>query len=588
MAGIKKSRKASSPSPGLAKCPTGITGLDEITGGGLPQGRPTLVCGGAGCGKTFLGMEFLVRGASQYDEPGVFVSFEESEKDLLENFTSNGFDLNAMLAKNKIAIDHVFIDRKEIEETGEYDLEGLFIRLDMAIKEVKAKRVVLDTIESLFSSFSNEGILRAELRRLFRWLKDKGLTAIITAERGKETFTRHGLEEYVADCVIVLDHRVEKQLSTRRLRIVKYRGSAHGVDEYPFLIYRTGFSMLPITSLGLKQAVSPERISSGIDRLDAMLSGRGYYRGSTILVSGTAGTGKTSFAACFLDSVCSRGERAVYLSFEESPSQIIRNMKSIGIDLDKWVRKGLIQFHAVRPTFYGLESHLKGMHRVIEDFKPAAVVVDPISNLVSAGDEQEVKSMLMRLMDFLKGELITTVCTDLTAGATTVQETEIGLSSLSDTWILLRLIENGGERNRTLYIVKSRGMEHSEQIREFRLTDKGVQLLDVYVGPGGVLTGSARAAQEAQDEAEALIRKQKLELMRREVERKEALYQAELTALKARFEYDKEESQLAISQSENREAVLKQEKFYLAGIRKADLKSTDGGKKRGTRNEKSR
>ena len=588
MAGKEKSRKASSASPGLAKCPTGITGLDEITGGGLPQGRPTLVCGGAGCGKTFLGMEFLVRGASQYDEPGVFVSFEESEKDLLENFTSNGFDLHAMLAKNKIAIDHVFIDRKEIEETGEYDLEGLFIRLDMAIKEVKAKRVVLDTIESLFSSFSNEGILRAELRRLFRWLKDKGLTAIITAERGKETFTRHGLEEYVADCVILLDHRVEKQLSTRRLRIVKYRGSAHGVDEYPFLIYRTGFSMLPITSLGLKQAVSPERISSGIDRLDAMLSGRGYYRGSTILVSGTAGTGKTSFAACFLDSVCSRGERAVYLSFEESPSQIIRNMKSIGIDLDKWVRKGLIQFHAVRPTFYGLESHLKGMHRVIEDFKPAAVVVDPISNLVSAGDEQEVKSMLMRLMDFLKGELITTVCTDLTAGATTVQETEIGLSSLSDTWILLRLIENGGERNRTLYIVKSRGMEHSEQIREFRLTDKGVQLLDVYVGPGGVLTGSARAAQEAQDEAEALIRKQKLELMRREVERKEALYQAELTALKARFEYDKEESQLAISQSENREAVLKQEKFYLAGIRKADLKSTDGGKKRGTRNEKSR
>ena len=586
MAETKKSRKASSPT--LAKCPTGIIGLDEITGGGLPQGRPTLVCGGAGCGKTFLGMEFLVRGASQYDEPGVFVSFEESEKDLLENFTSNGFDLHAMLAKNKIAIDHVFIDRKEIEETGEYDLEGLFIRLDMAIKEVKAKRVVLDTIESLFSSFSNEGILRAELRRLFRWLKDKGLTAIITAERGKETFTRHGLEEYVADCVILLDHRVEKQLSTRRLRIVKYRGSAHGVDEYPFLIYRTGFSMLPITSLGLKQAVSPERISSGIDRLDAMLSGRGYYRGSTILVSGTAGTGKTSFAACFLDSVCSRGERAVYLSFEESPSQIIRNMKSIGIDLDKWVRKGLIQFHAVRPTFYGLESHLKGMHRVIEDFKPAAVVVDPISNLVSAGDEQEVKSMLMRLMDFLKGELITTVCTDLTAGATTVQETEIGLSSLSDTWILLRLIENGGERNRTLYIVKSRGMEHSEQIREFRLTDKGVQLLDVYVGPGGVLTGSARAAQEAQDEAEALIRKQKLELMRREVERKEALYQAELTALKARFEYDKEESQLAISQSENREAVLKQEKFYLAGIRKADLKSTDGGKKRGTRNEKSR
>ena len=520
MAKTNKSRKASASHATLPKSPTGIKGLDEITGGGLPQGRPTLVCGGAGCGKTVFGMEFLVRGASQYNEPGVFVSFEETEKDLLENF-NEAFALDGLIAKNKIAIDHIFIDRKEIEETGEYDLEGLFIRLNMAINQVKAKRVVLDTIESLFSGFSNEGILRAELRRLFRWLKDKGMTAIITAERGKETFTRHGLEEYVADCVILLDHRVEHQLSTRRLRIVKYRGSAHGADEYPFFIYPNGFSILPLTSIGLEQIASSKKISTGIERLDAMLGGDGYFKGSTVLISGSAGTGKTSVAAHFVDSACSRGERAVYLSFEESPSQIMRNMRSIGIDLEKWEKKHLLRFHTIRPTFYGLESHLREIHKVIEEFKPAAVVIDPVSNLVSAGNQDEVKSMLVRLMDYLKGEQITAVCTDLTPGGASVQQTEAGISSLSDTWILLRSLENGGERNRTLYIAKSRGMAHSEQIREFRFTNNGVQLLDVYVGAGGVLTGSARIAREVEEKSEALVRRQKLELMRRDLERKQ-------------------------------------------------------------------
>jgi len=430
------------PSLTLPKCSTGIKGFDEITGGGLPKGRPTLICGGAGCGKTVFSMEYLVRGASEYGEPGVFMSFEESEKDLLENFSTDGFRLKELIAENKIAIDHVFVDRKEIEETGEYDLEGLFIRLNMAIDQVKAKRVVLDTIESLFSGFSNEGILRAELRRLFRWLKDKGVTAVITAERGKDTFTRHGLEEYVADCVILLDHRVQGQLSTRRLRIVKYRGSVHGSDEYPFLIHSDGLSLVPISTLSLNQAAPSERASTGVDRLDTMLDGKGYYRGSTILVSGTAGTGKTSLAAQFVDSTCSRGERAVYLSFEESPAQIVRNMKSIGIDLEGWVKKGLIQFHAVRPTLYGLESHLREIHEIIETFQPDAVVIDPISNLGSIGNLTEVKSMMVRVLDYLKSRGITTLCTDLTSGGTSVQETEIGISSLSDTWILLRIHEN--------------------------------------------------------------------------------------------------------------------------------------------------
>ncbi|MDQ7785685.1 MAG: circadian clock protein KaiC, partial [Desulfomonilaceae bacterium] len=403
--------QADSPSQTLRKCPTGITGLDEITGGGLPQGRPTLVCGSAGCGKTLLGMEFLVRGAREYDEPGVFMSFEESEGELITNFSSVGFDLPSLVADGKLAIDHVSVERAEIEETGEYDLEGLFIRLAMAIDGVNAKRVVLDTIEALFSGLKNDGILRAELRRLFKWLKEKGVTAVITAERGNGTFTRHGLEEYVADCVIVMDHRVVEQISTRRLRIVKYRGTTHGADEYPFLIYPSGISLLPITSLGLNHTAPTHRVSTGIDRLDTMFGGKGFYRGSTVLLSGGAGTGKTSIAAHYVDSACSRGERVVYLAFEESPSQIMRNMSSIGIQLEKWVKKDLLRFHATRPSLYGLESHLTGFHRVIEDFRPSNVVIDPISNLVSVGNISDVKAMLMRLIDFLKTNEITCLCT---------------------------------------------------------------------------------------------------------------------------------------------------------------------------------
>ena len=578
MTTMEKSEEEPTQSPVLQKSPTGISGLDETTGGGLPRGRASLVCGGAGCGKTVFGMEFLVRGACQYDEPGVFMAFEESEKDLLENFSSFDFDLNRLMAEDKIAIDHVLVARNEIEETGEYDLEGLFIRLNMAIEQVKAKRVVLDTIEWLFAGFSNEAILRSELRRLFRWLKDKGITAIITAERGQEAFTRHGLEEYVADCVILLDHRVNGQLSTRRLRVVKYRGSTHGEDEYPFLIGSDGLSLLPVTSLGLDHPAPSERVSTGIDRLDAMLIGGGYYRGSTVLVSGTAGTGKTSVAAHFADSVCSSGERAVYLTFEESPSQIIRNMASIGIDLQRWTDRGLIQFHAVRPTFYGLESHLRGIHKAIEEFKPAAVVIDPISNLVSIGNMSEVKSMLVRLLDYLKGKAITTLCTDLTPGGISVQETEVGVSSLADTWILLRLLETAGERNRTMYIAKSRGMNHSDQIREFRLTAGGVQLLDVYLGPSGILTGSARAAKEAQDKAEAMVRSQNIEHLQRELEQKHALLQAEMAALQAKFEYEQAEIQKAIDEEKSSETTREQHMAQLAVMRKVDVMPPPGSR----------
>ena len=379
------------------KSPTGIKGLDEITNGGLPKGRPTLVCGAAGCGKTLFAMEFLVRGATQYNEPGVFMSFEETAEELTKNVASLGFDLNRLAASKRLLIDYVRVERSEIEETGEYDLDGLFIRLEHAIDSIGAKRVVLDTVESLFAGLPNPLILRAELRRLFRWLKDKGMTAIITGEKGDNTFTRHGLEEYVSDCVIFLDHRVTDQLSTRRMRIVKYRGSTHGTNEYPFLIEEKGISVLPITSIGLNHPVSTQRISTGIPRLDTMLGGKGYFRGSSILLSGTAGTGKTSAAASFIDAACRRGERCIFFAFEESSAQIIRNMRSVGIDLEPWVTKGLLKFHAERPSVYGLETHLLTMHKAINEFKPAVVVVDPITNLISAGNPLDVKSMLTRL-----------------------------------------------------------------------------------------------------------------------------------------------------------------------------------------------
>ena len=481
----------------LSKAPTGIQGLDEITGGGLPLGRPTLICGSAGCGKTLLAMEFLVRGAIEQGEPGVFIAFEETADELAANVRSLGFDLDKLTAQKKMLVDHVIVDSSQIEENGEYDLNGLFIRLGYAIDSIKAKRVVLDTIETLFGGFSNQAILRAELQRLFRWLKDKGVTAIITAERGDGTLTRQGLEEYVSDCVILLDHRVNDQVSTRRLRVVKYRGTAHGTNEYPFLIDEDGFSVLPITSAGLKHVASTERISTGIARLDAMLGGAGVYRGSSVLFSGTAGTGKSSLAAHLARESCLRGERCLYFAFEESESQIVRNMRSIGIDMRPWIKKGLLHFVAERPTANGLEMHLALMHRAIRKFHPRMVVVDPISNLVDAGILRDATTLMTRLIDFLKTEQITAVFTSLTAGGEQKEQTEVGISSLIDTWILLRTIEVGGERNRVLHVIKSRGMPHSNQVREFLLTPRGIDLLDVYSGGDGGVTGSIRLAREA-------------------------------------------------------------------------------------------
>lgn len=533
--------------PAIAKCRTGIRGLDEITGGGLPRGRPTLIGGAAGCGKTLLAMEFIVRGAREFDEPGVFMAFEESEDELIANVESLGFALDTLVAENRVVLDGVRIERSEIEETGEYDLEGLFVRLGSAIAEVGARRVALDGIDALFAALPSEAIVRAELRRLFRWLKKQGVTAVITGEQGEKTLTRHGLEEYVSDCVIFLDHRMTNQVATRRLRIVKYRGSRHGTNEYPTLIDEKGFSVLPISSVSLIHRVSRERVSTGIPRLDTMLGGQGYFKGSSVLVSGTSGAGKSSVATAFADSICRRGERCLFWSSEESPDQILRNMSSIGFDLQPHIDRGLLTFHAVRPTMYGLENHLVGLHRLVESIRPAAVVLDPITNFAAVGNTAEVKIMLTRVIDFLKGAGITALFTSLTQGSEPIQleRTDEGVSSLIDTWLLLQMVQSAGERNRLLYILKSRGMAHSNQVRELVLDDEGIHLTDVYTGAGEVLTGSARNVQQTRDEADALALRQAHEQRQRALELKRRRLLARIQALESQLAAVDEDAAIA-------------------------------------------
>jgi circadian clock protein KaiC len=567
---VPKSRIETGTAAGLEKCPSGISGLDEITAGGLPRGRPTLICGSAGSGKTLLGMEFIVRGITKFDEPGVFMAFEETAEELSQNFASLGFDVNGLIRRRKLAIDYVHVERSEIEETGEYDLEALFVRLATAINEVGAKRVVLDTIEALFAGLSNEAILRAELRRLFRWLKSRGVTAIITGETGDRTLTRHGLEEYVSDCVIYLDHRIANQIATRRLRIIKYRGSRHGTNEYPTLIDENGLSVVPLSSLGLDYATSSSRVSTGIPRLDAMLGGKGYYLGSSIMISGTAGTGKSSVGSAFANSVCRRGGRCLYFSFEESPDQLVRNMRSIGFNLDRWRKKNLLRLSSVRPTLCGLEMHLSSIQKQVKDFEPDAVVMDPVSNMMSVGAREEVAALLLRVIAFLKGKGITSIFTSLTGAGAAAEQSEVGISSLMDTWLLLRMTESNGERNRLLYVLKSRGMAHSNQVREFQLTDHGIRLTDVYLGPGQVLTGAARLRQEAKDRTQSAVERQNAERRRRELKQEQASLEVQIESLKARLGSIQTELKLSGERGKENVEASRQERLKLAAARGAD------------------
>ena len=522
--------------PSLSKSQTGVAGFDDITGGGLPKGRPSLVCGFAGCGKTLFAMEFLVRGATQFGEPGVFVAFEESESDLVENVASLGFDLSELVRADLIRLDQITIDHSEVSQSGEYDLEALFVRLGYAIDSIGAKRVVLDTLEALFGGFTDGAILRRELQRLFRWLKDRGITAIVTAERGTGSLTRQGLEEYVSDCVILLDHRVIDQVSTRRLRIVKYRGSVHGTNEYPFLIDEDGITVMPLSSIGLDHATSNERVPTGVQALDEMLSGRGLFRGSSVLLTGTTGTGKTSLAAHFAFA-SSASEKCVYFAFEESPTQIVCNMRSIGLDLRPQLENGQLEIVSARPSHYGLEMHLATIIKKIDRFAPQSIVLDPLTSLVNAGSFSDAQAMLIRLVDILKGRGITSFFTSVSQGGTALEATEVGMSSLMDTWLLVRQEEADGERNRLLYVLKSRGMAHSNQVREFLIRSDGIHLREVYLGPQGVLTGTARIALEGRErtelaqKVEEALREQTLSNVRKKiVEAQIAALQAELLA----------------------------------------------------------
>lgn len=554
----------------LAKCPTGIQGLDEITDGGLPQGRPTLVCGSAGCGKTLLAMEFLVRGATQYGEPGVFIAFEETAEELAQNVASLGWDINQLIADNQIAIDCFYIDPSEIQETGDYDLEGIFIRLGLAIDRIGAKRVVLDTIEVLFAGLSNATIVRAELRRLFQWLKAKGVTAIITGERGESSLTRQGLEEYVSDCVIRLDQRTHEELSTRRLQIIKYRGSHHGSNEYPFLIDQDGLSVLPITSVGLNHAVSTDRIPTGIAQLDTMLGGKGYYRGSSVLMTGMAGTGKSTLAAHFAAATCQRGDRCLYIAFEEAPQQILRNMRSVGLDLAPYIQQDLLHIQALRPTNHSLEQHLVQIHRWLSTWQPTTVVIDPISNLTSTGSLLQTKSFFMRLIDHLKAQQITVVMTNLIAADMPLEHTEVGISSLMDTWLEVRSVEHNGERNRLLQVLKSRGMGHSNQVREFRLTSQGIELVSVYLGQGQVLVGTARAIQEVADDKARVERQQQVAARRRQLEQQRQATQTQLAMLQLQIEAETAEFDHLLEEERLYEAGAQRDQATIAQLRQAD------------------
>jgi circadian clock protein KaiC len=570
------SRLASS----IPKTPTGITGFDEITQGGLPKGRPTLVCGSPGAGKTLFSIECIIRGALEYGEPGVIIAFEETAAELETNVASLGFDLNKLQKDGLLRIDHVRVERSEIEETGEYDLDGLFIRLGYAIDSIGAKRVMLDTIENLFAGLNNEGILRAELRRLFGWLKEKGVTAIITGEQGEKTLTRQGLEEYVSDCVILLEHRVVNQISTRLLRVVKYRGSLHGTNEYPFLIDEDGISVLPVTSLLLNNEVSSARVSSGIPALNKMLEGQGFFQGSSILVSGTAGTGKTSIAALFADATCKRKERCIYFAFEESPQQIVRNMSSIGMNLQKHISSGLLQMHASRPTLFGLEMHLVAIHKKIKKFKPSTVILDPITNLITVGSVAEVKSILIRLIDYLQSQNITVMFTALTLNNIVNEQTDEGVSSLVDAWLLVRDIETNGERNRGMYIMKSRGMKHSNQVREFVITNNGLDLLDVFLSPDGVLTGSAREAQQLNEAAGVEMRTHAVTRKDREIERKRLVLEAKISSLKEEFEGVQDELNRSYLEEDLRKQIMEKNRKKLSQQR-SNIIIDDKNKERG-------
>ncbi|WP_240236172.1 circadian clock protein KaiC [Nocardioides sp. CFH 31398] len=518
----------------LEKAATGIEGFDDITFGGLPRARATIVTGAAGSGKSMFGVEFLAQGARAYGEPGVLLSFEETADELVANAASIGVDLRAMADEGTLVVDSAAGDLDDLVQSGAFDLEGLLLRLAAAIDAVGARRVVLDTVETLFSTLPDETTVRREFARLLRWLKERDLTVVVTAERGQQgRLTRHGIEEYVSDCVVVLDHRVEDEVATRRMRVAKYRGSPHGTNEFPFLISGRGLVVMPLHHDELTE-VSEERVSLGIPELDTMVGG-GVFRGSTIMISGSAGTGKTSIAACAADAACRRGEKALFLSFEEPSGQVVRNMRSIGLDLQHWIDKGLLVVQHMRPAITGLEAHLASLHMILDEHPAEVVVLDAVASLSRGVASYASASAVARDIAMLRLRGATTVLTAL-AGTHDDPHTDVSASSLVDAWLLVRNVENDGERNRLLMTIKNRGSFHSNQVREFLLTDDGPRLVDVFVGPDGVLTGSAREQQEARDASTEDARRRDQERRRASIERRREEVEAQIATLRRQLE----------------------------------------------------
>ncbi len=562
----------------LAKVPTGIEGFDEITFGGLPAGRTTLLTGLSGSGKTVFGMQFLAQGAARYGEPGVLVGFEETEDELITNAASLGFDFANLISAGKLVIDRISVEPDVVVETGRYDLSALHIRIEHAVDSIGARRIVLDGIPALFYGLTDTSAVRIALTRLYAWLKSKGLTALVTAESNTE-LAQHGLGLSLTDCIVVAGERTRENVSTRYLRVAKYRGSAHGTSEYPCLIGSTGYKVIPLTSITVDYEASTERISTGIPRLDTMLGGQGFYRGNSVMVTGGAGTGKSSLAAHLALATCQRGKRCLYFAFEESQEEVMRNMRSIGVDLRPQVAAGLLKFRSSRATMFGLEMHLAMMENEIAAFQPHVVILDPVSNLLSIGSFNEVRAMVSRLVDFLKGRGITSLLTSLSM--TDPPESDVGVSSLVDTWMLLTNFEANGEQTRLLRILKSRGSAHSSQVREFIMTDRGVRLEDVYLGPEGMLTGTARKAQEARELAEADLRLREMERKERQYQQRRAALQAQVAALQAEIEATEVDMEHLRIETEQYEAERTSQREERAHRRWADGDEGEPERRRG-------
>ena len=545
---------------------TGVKGLDDVLGGGIPQGHAMLLVGKPGTGKSILSMEYLLHGIELHKENGVYISFEESEKQIISNAASFGWKFEEMVKKNKLAISYIDMQPEQMRTVGDYDLSALILRVKGAIKKVNARRVVIDGINNLLSTFDDERIIRSDLLRLIREIKEVNATIFITGERGHDSWSKMGFEEYLADGLMHLDNRTDGNYQTREIQVVKCRGINHYTGKSPFIINSEGMSIRPLITADFDYKVLKSRVSTGIADIDNMLGGKGLYRGSTVYITGPSGAGKTSISSSFANGACSRGERALFLAFEESSDQIIRNMKSIGLSLDKWVNEKLLYFYTARATTNSLEGHLDNIMTMVREVEPTCVVLDPISAFRPIANENETKLMLIRLNDYLRARKITTVFTALSSDGEYSEHADVQLSSIADTWIVVRIMDYKGERNNVMQLMKSRGMSHSRQMKEMYFTGNGLKLQNVYQGPEGVLTGAARIGQEKYEKLKEARNVIEIDKNRKKIERKKSLLEASIEALKHEYEEELEALHAAIEEAEEQNSKIKETRKEIENI----------------------